>query len=259
MKRFISLALTLAILATAFCSNALAASSGAGAEKFKDVPKTAWYFPYVDRLTKDGIISGISADKFAPNSNITFCEFVALIIHATVGDLPKAEKGQHWAQNWMSKANELGVLTSEECPRDKWTQPIPRQAMALVVVRTLEIVKHEPSVGNTDEYVKRIGDWDSLCHVCQPYIAQAYAKGIIVGIDGKFKGEQSTTRGEATCVIVKVIDSSYRAEWHGGIPFSPATDVTETGTMKAGVAEKFIMETLANMRYYKENGTFVLC
>lgn len=42
-----------------------------GEEKFSDVKKNDWYFPYVSALGKAGIINGISDDYFGASENIT--------------------------------------------------------------------------------------------------------------------------------------------------------------------------------------------
>ena len=42
-----------------------------GEEKFSDVKKNNWYFPYVSALGKAGIINGISDDYFGASENIT--------------------------------------------------------------------------------------------------------------------------------------------------------------------------------------------
>lgn len=49
------------------------------AENFTDVASDAWFNPYVDWAAKNGITSGITADKFAPNDNITREQMAVMI------------------------------------------------------------------------------------------------------------------------------------------------------------------------------------
>lgn len=256
MRKLLSFAIALCLLFSAVLSPAYAAG-GSDAGKYKDVDKNAWYYAYIDRLTKEGTVTGVLADKFAPSKSVTRAEFITMVIRSTVSNsLSEPANQSHWAQRWMDKAYELGVVTKEEFPFNTWDTPIIRNDMAKVITRTMELVVKEKPVANTDEYISYIGDWDILCSSCKPFILQAYAKGILVGIDGKFEGTKVTSRGEATCVIVRLIDPTYRIERYSGVPFSDKIDVTKTGTMKAATAEQFIMKTLENTRYYKENGKY---
>ena len=258
MKKLTAFILALSMAFGVFAVPSYAAGgSELGAAKYKDVEKTAWHYAYIDRLTREGTVMGVSEDTFAPNKSVTRAEFVTMVIRSTVSNaLPEPANQTHWAQRWMDKAYQLDIVTKDEFPRDTWDNPIIRNDMAKVITRTMELVIKENPIENIDEYIAYIGDWNGLCSVCKPYILQAYAKGILVGIDGSFKGEQVTTRGEATCVIVRLIDPSYRMERYDGVLFSPKTDITETGTMKAATAEQFIMKTLENTRYYKENSKY---
>nr|WP_317359210.1 S-layer homology domain-containing protein [uncultured Tyzzerella sp.] len=49
------------------------------AENFTDVPSDAWFNPYVDWAAKNGITSGITANTFAPNDNITREQMAVMI------------------------------------------------------------------------------------------------------------------------------------------------------------------------------------
>jgi hypothetical protein len=256
MKKLLSVTLAL-VLCIGAVLTPVYASTVAGADRFKDVDKGAWYYQYIDRLTQEGTVTGDAPDRFSPLRSVSRAEFITMVIRSTVSNtLPEPDNQPHWAQRWMDKAYELGIVTEEEFPFSTWNEPIIRNDMAKVITRTMELVIKEKPVANTDEYIQYIGDWDKLCTPCKPYISQAYAKGILMGINGEFRGTQATSRGEATCVIVRLIDPAYRFERYSDVPFSAMTDVTETGTMKAATAEQFIMKTLENTRYYRENGKY---
>lgn len=258
MKKLISIALILSMALTLTGGAFATTGNPLGAKKFTDVSETAWYYPFIDRLTKEGTVVGVSADKFAPTAFISHCEFVTMVIRSTLGDIPKPANEYHWAQRYMEKAYELGITGKEESPFDIWTDPILRQDMAKIITRCTELILKESPVEDAETFIPKIADWDTVCGACKPYALQAYAKGILVGTDSKgtFNGTGKTTRGEATCVIVKMIDLKYRSDFYDGIGFSEALDINEDGTMKMAAAERFIMATLEQTRLYKENGKY---
>ncbi len=252
MKRIITFTLTLTLLLGAVSVTAYTAESGAA--RFIDLNKGACYYPYIDRLTSEGVITGITEDTFVPGRAISRAEFVAFTLRAAEG--ANYDPGAHWAQGYMERAYTLGIVTEDEMPPEIWTKPITRQEMARVIARCSEIILKEQPAEEPEPAM--IADWDSLCNVCKPYIAQAYAKGIITGTDeaGTFNGTKTASRGEASCIIVKLIDTSYRTSWYDGIPFVPAIDTTETGTMASAAAEKFIIKTLKQTQFYTSGGKY---
>lgn len=262
MKKLISLALVMSLILSLAGGAFAATGNPLGAKKFTDVSEGAWYYPYVDRLTKEGTVTGTSpsGDKFSPALNVSRCEFVTMVIRSTIGDLPKPANEYHWAQRYMEKAYALGITTAEESPRDIWGDPILRQDMAKIIARCTELIMGEKPYENAEQFIPKIADYDSICTVCKPFVLQVYAKGILSGVDGKgtFNGTGKTTRGEATCVIVKLIDLTYRTERYDGVSFTPALDVNENGTMKIEAAERFIMKALENTRFTKENGKYYI-
>jgi hypothetical protein len=258
MKRITSFALILALFTSVFGVSAYAEEVSPGAEKFKDVPQDAWYYPYVDRLTKDSAIAGVSADTFMPDKDISWAEFVTLVMRTADGFRVDKPTAGHWGQDYMNWAYELNVVTPEETPTDKWDSPILRQDMAKVIARSLEIILKEKPVEDTASAIERISDWESVCTICKPYVAQAYAKGILAGFDGSdaFNGTETTSRGEAAYVILKLIDPAYRSLWYDSVPFSPAADITERGTMTISASERFIAKILENTAFYEEGGKY---
>jgi hypothetical protein len=163
----------------------------------------------------------------------------------------------HWSENYVSKATELGILFPDEYTIEQYDEPMKRQNMAKVVSRTLDKIFHESIVENTDEFTSKIADWETTCGVCKPDIAQAYAKGIICGIpDGSFMGSAFATRAEATAMIVRLIDSTYRVKMIGKIPYNEKTDLLSDGRMKSEKSKTYMDITLENLRFYKENGKY---
>ena len=252
MKRIISLALTLAMLHT-LSPNILPA---AAANTFPDVTADHWAYPYVSMLTANGSIDGYPDGTFAPSRNIKVCEFIKVLVISVLGEPPAVADTQHWAQAYMDAAADKGIIEVGAFPRDSWERNITRQEMATAITRAMTNVLKESEESSTDALTANIKDWGATCESCKPQIAQAYAKGIILGIDGSFYGTREATRAEAATMIVRLIDKEYRYTWYDGVPFCAKTDVTDTGLMKITAAERWIYKTLEGLRFYREGGKY---
>lgn len=222
---------------------------------FSDTKVTDWYYPHMKMLVEKGGINGYTDGTFKPNNTITNAEFVKIIVGIVDGE--KSNGTEHWAENYMNTAIQLGIVLTDEYTAEQYDEPMKRQNMAKVVSRTTDKIFHEAIVENTDKYTNRITDWEDTCGVCKPDIAHAYAKGIIAGMpDGSFAGRSPATRAEATTMIVRLIDKNYRVAMYGNVPFNAITDVMDDGRMTAAKSKNFMDITLENLKFTKENGKF---
>lgn len=254
MKKIISLITVLSILFSMTVTIGFAAEVK-GAERFKDLKMSDWHYSYVDRLTKLGAISGLPNGTFAPNRTITRGEFIKIVVATTVGS--QQPKEGHWAGSSVKKAEEIGLLFPDEFKVNTLDTPILRGEMAKVIARCMDQVLHEEPIVDTEPLTKNITDWSTICVTCKPDIAQAYGKGIIAGMtDKSFSGAKSATRAEATTMIVRLIDKSYRYQLIGNVPFTPLVDVATDGRMKQAKAKQYMDQTLDSIEFYKENGKY---
>lgn len=222
---------------------------------FPDTQTSDWYYPHMKMLVEKGGINGYADNTFKPNNTITNAEFVKIIIGIIDGE--KSSGTEHWAENYLNTAIQLGIVLTDEYTVEQYDQPMKRQNMAKVVSRTADKVLHETIVEDTEQYTNRIADWNDTCSVCKPDIAQVYAKGIIAGMpDGSFAGNLFATRAEATTMIVRLIDSSYRVTVYGKVSFNEKTDIMVDGRMTAAKTKNFIDITLENLKFYKENNKY---
>ena len=175
MKKIIALFLTAAMIFTTAGINVTAGSAG----RFPDVQKGDWHFTYVDRLANLGAIEGMPDGKFYPENQITMAEFVKIVVKSTptIAANNNPYSGiEHWAKDFMAKAETNKLLNQNEYLPEVWDRPILRREMAKVVSRAMEFVLNEDVIADTDFYTAMITDWDTQCGPCKPDIAQAYAK-----------------------------------------------------------------------------------
>lgn len=253
MNRILSFLISLVIIGSTALTSAYAESKGA--ERFPDIKSIDWHYQYIDKLTKLGAIAGMPDGTFAPSKQISRAEFVKIVVATTIGSQQPGTA--HWAGNYIKKAEETGLLFPDEFKADTLNTPILRGEMAKVIARCMDAVLKEDIIQDTDAYTKKITDWSTVCPSCKPDIAQAYAKGIIAGMpDGSFSGKNTATRAEATAMIVRMIDKSYRVKLVGDVPFTPLTDVAADGRMKIDKAQQYMDQTLNSLEFYKEGGKY---
>lgn len=236
-------------------TQSLTTENSTQAALFSDTQATDWYYPHMKTLVEKGGINGYVDGTFKPNNTITNAEFVKIIVGIVDGE--KSNGTEHWAENYLNTAIQLGIVLADEYTVEQYDEPMKRQNMAKVVSRTADKILHEATVEGTDEYTNRITDWEDTCGVCKPDIAQAYAKGIIAGMpDGSFAGRLFATRAEASTMIVRLIDKNYRVAMYGNVSFNEITDVTEDGRMATAKSKNFMDITLETIKFTKEDGRY---
>jgi len=175
-----------------------------GIEKFKDVPKAnyGWAVDAIDALAKDGIIKGITEDKFEPETKTTKAQLVAMIMRALnlVDDSATTTlvKADYWGFKEIASAKKLGVL---DFYGDKFDADsvISREDMATVIAGAAKAAKITIPSKATAENFK---DASSISSYAADAIKALQQAGIINGMgDGTFAPKGETTRAQAAKVI----------------------------------------------------------
>ena len=222
---------------------------------FSDTNINDWYYPHMQMLTSKGAINGYEDGTFRPNDIITNAEFVKIIVGLVADGAIVYDA--HWAEGYIQKAKDLGIIETDELPANEYDEPIRRQRMAKFAARTMEKVLGETPAENTENYISKITDWTDVCEVCKPFVAQVYVKGVICGMpNGSFSGGANSTRAEATTMLVRMIDPNYRVTMYSDIPYNQITDVMPDGRMTSAKSQNFMDYTLEHLKFYKENGKY---
>lgn len=77
---------------------------------FRDVDQYYWAVPYINYVSKNGIIIGYADGTFAPEKNITYAEAITVLVRAM--GYSETEVGYYWPQNYLDKASSLGITES---------------------------------------------------------------------------------------------------------------------------------------------------
>ena len=188
----------------------LSASSVYAAANFSDLPETHWAFRSVSTLVERGGITGCPDGTFNPSGTITIAEFIKIAVGSTLGDAEPSNS--HWASGYFDKAIEANILESSELIQPDWDKAITRQQIAVIISRILDIVLGEYiAVPDRDEIIEKITDFNAVCPACRDSVIKVYSAGIITGYDdGNFNGGNTATRAEASTMIVRMLDTSFR-------------------------------------------------
>ena len=221
----------------------LSVSIGAAAGQpmtFSDVKATDWFKPYVDVMSEKGICVGYGNSKYGPKDNLQVDQLTKFVVIALGNNLQQVA-GQYWATPYINKAKELGLIKDGEF--SDYTRKITRGEIARIVARGMK----ETFPSNLSNYKALIKDFDSNPSEFRESILKVYCKGIVNGYtDGRFGATDNATRGEASKMIINLIDPSERK-----IPTLPTgTEVVRGYTIPLNPNTKIITDDNCDIMIY---------
>ena len=239
------------ILAVVISVAALASTTSALASTYSDVPENAWYTGYVNKISELKGFAGYEDNTFRPDNQITQEEFVKTVVALTVGEQPEAT-GENtepkrswkncwdsWAQPYLNKAMEMGLITEEDTDFRYNGLPCTRGNMAKIATRAFEYLKEE-DIADTSTYAAKLKDYSDIPDKFKSYVLQAYGKGIISGYeDGTFRSDGILTRAEASSVLVRLIDKAERPNADETLYDYFGRKVTWTEPLRTDVPEQY--------------------
>lgn len=209
------------ITATLLALTTLISSTSVVLADYPDVFSDAWYYSYVNDISELKGFSGYEDGTFRPDNIIMQEEFLKTVMCLIDGEQPALENytptyeswdsyWDAWAQPYLTRALELGIVTESDKMFTYSGIPCTRGNMAKIITRAVEYLKEEP-VQDTSVAQGKIKEFASIEEEYKPYILQAYAKGILNGYeDGTFRYDGFLTRAEASAVIMRMIDPEER-------------------------------------------------
>lgn len=178
---------------------------------YSDVNETYWVFPYIDRLTKDGIITGYSDGMFKPESNITRAEFVTMLIKTINPNINENIKSVHWADKYINHANKIGIIEEGDYLIFEKDEPITRYEISKMMVKSYSRSK-AAYLGEAELEVSFI-DKEMESKEIKNMVAILKDTGIINGYpDNTVKLSSYTTRAESCAFINNFIDNKEKLE-----------------------------------------------
>lgn len=134
-------------------SAGIAAPAVQAAVTYTDVNANDWYYSYVDKASTKQIVNGYEDNTFRPDNTVSLGECIKMIMRYK--DIECELGTNHWADNYVQKAYELGLLSQGEY-NDNDTL-LSRQQVAKLVMLALNEAENE-TYTNIPEYIVQIGD-----------------------------------------------------------------------------------------------------
>ncbi len=180
-----------------------------------DVNTSDWFYDAVEHLSEDdrGIIVGYPDGTFRPQTKLARDQFITMVVRA-LGEEPGNSEG-YWAQNYIDKAMELGILKTEDFDSYlgpvNFKQVITREEMCMIIIRAVERLEGEQTFTDLTQVLQVVTDSEDFSFKYNKDIMKTYKLGIITGYpDHTFKPQGVLTRAEASTVLVRLIDPDTR-------------------------------------------------
>lgn len=169
---------------------------------FEDVPATYWGYDYIMDLYNNGIVNGVTATQFMPESNVTRAEFTKMAVGifgltATSTVSPFSDvSDSDWFAPYVIAASEAGIvqgITDTEFGPD---ENITREQMATIIGR---------QYGTTSTEAVSFTDTASIESYALPYVAALVEAGYLTGDEnGAFNPKNNATRAESAALLDRV-------------------------------------------------------
>lgn len=116
---------------------------------YSDVPKSAWYAPYVEAASKAGLIEGVGNQQFHPGANINRNEIAVLAVRAMgeeaeakaftgkLSEYKDEEKIPAWAKGYIKVATDKKIFDNIAVAYFNGTGKINRAEAAVIIDRTM--------------------------------------------------------------------------------------------------------------------------
>ena len=174
---------------------------------------------YIETLVNEGGIIGYPDGTFKPDNLIKRGEFLKVVMSVLLGDdvllsyYGDDNTNSHWASYILDAAYDFGIVNEIEIQNtaDSLEKFITRYEMARIFVRVDENILFNKQI-DASNMGNLIFDYNVIPNEYVYFVEQAYLKGLIAGVDNKgtFAGSKTGTRAEASTMIVRLIDETYR-------------------------------------------------
>ena len=226
---------------------------------FTDVKETDWFYKDVMELIRRGLIAGYPDKTFRPNAQIRVNEFTKILV-STIDNNIKTSPNAHWAEGYINKAKELGIIKNGEF--SDYNRYITRGEMARMIVLAGERVKDKglslDVPENYKEYSYLITDYSTLDHNSQDTALKIFTSGIISGFpDGTIGFNKNATRAEACTILMRFLEKNQRKIPQLPIDLSNTLSVREfTTQLLKAIGKEATMEYAYEKGYVRSSAEY---
>ncbi len=177
------------------------------AEKFTDVDTTQWYHEAIDYVIEAGMMNGVAADKFAPNSTTTRGMIVTILYRlegepavAGASAFTDVESGA-WYADPIAWAAAKGVVNGTSATTFDPNDPITREQMAAILYRYASYKGYDVAEkANLSSYT----DAGQISAYATDAMAWANAQGLITGVTKTtLEPQGNATRAQVATLLMR--------------------------------------------------------
>lgn len=185
-------------------------TAGASVTPFTDLSSTDWYYSYVTYAYKRGLLSGVSADVFAPKTSVTRAMLATILYRladspSMTANIPFTDvpAGQ-WYSTPVTWAVGAGVVNGVGENKFAPAAPVTREQLA-VMLRNYALSylgQQDPGTGSTASFQDKnlISSW------ANDSVRWAVGQGILAGRDdGRLDPSGTATRAEVCTILQRFI------------------------------------------------------
>lgn len=196
----------------------------ANAAVFSDISSNHWAKSYIERVEKNGLVSGYEDGTFKPDNNVTVLE--SLVMLSRLYDIDDDMKEEiideykpslktmkntlynEWSFDYLAVAIELGIV-GEQAVKDMFANKnvfndAKREEVAVLLTMALGL---NDEVKSLKTYVLPFNDRDEITASARPYIYLMHEKEIMLGDNKKnINPGDKITRAEIATLLDKAFD-----------------------------------------------------
>lgn len=177
-----------------------------------------WAQKNIEKMASKLIVSGVTAQQFAPQKAITRAE-LAVFVARGLGLQPKNDKEpmfkdvnkSHSSYGYVNTVVELGIMKGYNDQTFKPNAPLTRQEAATILVRAMNLAGSSVAVAQAeqDSLINKFTDKANVQAWAKTGVAGMMKAGIINGYPNKtFQPNGVVTRAEATVMLEKTLKAA---------------------------------------------------
>jgi sialate O-acetylesterase len=152
-------------------------------------------------LINKGVMEAYSDNTFKPGEPITVAQFLKILI--TLKGEKYSAGNSHWAENYIKRGVELGIITENEFI--DYDKPVDRFRAASLITRFYG------NPAGDKKYLKFIRDWATIPQEYLNAVLYTYYEGYLRLDDNlEFTGSHWVTRADASVMALRMLDAGYR-------------------------------------------------
>jgi len=166
------------------------------AAQFADVASNHWASASISKMVDKGVLKGVGNNKFAPTKEVTYAEFVTMLVRQLQGE--KQTMGEKWYSAYWDAAYNSGYLKGMETANPN--AAINRYDMALMLLNAIPNMSI-PMDG------QKPADWNVVPEKYKDAILACYDNQLLQGLDkkGTFGGNTRMNRAQAATIFARLV------------------------------------------------------